>query len=539
MTQVSRTLLTEAQTMALAAIAATAATPRPSGETRDEHVARIVGGIWLQLHDPSIDTGGTWRLAWLGLTPDNANMACIVRNHDGSNQFAVVVRGTVDSPVDMMEDLDVGTLVPFTAAGSAAPVAVSAGAMAAFTEIANARGFIGGTPTEEAPEGEAPVGKVLVGKVPVGESGRPGPALPSRVTLREALAALLAAAPSTPRPVVHVTGHSLGGCVATMLAPYLQAQDWAPSEPQFGLVTFAAPTAGPLDFAQFVDGGPWTPFVTCTNYYDLVPRAWSDLALAKTWYPKGQGPVANTEVGILLDEIDLLRKGNVYVQPDAGTVALNQDYGNHDPGLVEKTTADYLGQVAHQHANSTYLDLLGGTPVLAGPVVTAVDPTFGTGDTPVLVHGTGFTPGSVLDFGTIPCADWSVDPSGTLISATAPAGVGIVDVRVTNDLGTSPAVPLGRFAYDGPAPLVVGGVEPPRSREGKQVTVRGSGFVADRTTVRFKDTAGTGVMVQSATELTVTVPSKGLMPETVDITVAVGVTASPTAPEDEFTYEDL
>ncbi|MFD5732317.1 hypothetical protein ACFWIY_05745 [Streptomyces sioyaensis] len=39
-------------------------------------------------------------------------------NSDGPNQIAVVVRGTIANPVGMLEDLDVGTVVPFTAGGS-------------------------------------------------------------------------------------------------------------------------------------------------------------------------------------------------------------------------------------------------------------------------------------------------------------------------------------------------------------------------------------------------------------------------------------
>ncbi|MCX4825838.1 IPT/TIG domain-containing protein [Streptomyces sp. NBC_01142] len=519
MTQVTQTFLTGAQTMTLAAIAATAATPRPSGETQNGHALRIVRGIGTQLNDPSIDTGGVWRMVWLGLSPDNANMAYIAQTVDGSNQFAVVVRGTVDSPIDTMEDLDVGTVVPFTATGSPVPLAVSAGAMAAFTQIVNARG-ITGTPAEQALEGEF---------------GRPALALPSGSTLTAALADLLAVAPSTPQPVVYVTGHSLGGCIASMLAPYLQAQAWAPSNPQFGLVTFAAPTAGLQSFAQYVLNGPWRPFATYTNAYDVVPRAWSDLDTAKSWYPADKGPVANADVKILLTELNMLRKNNVYVQPDAGPSPLNQDYAKYDLQLVEETMADYLGQVAYQHANSTYLTLLGGTPVPAGPVVAAVNPTAGRGGTPVIIHGTGFTPDSVIDFGTIPCTEFTVAPSGTVITATAPVGLGIVDVRVTTELGTSHSVPLGRFAYDGPAPVVVSAVTPSRGKFGDEVTITGSGF-AKGATVRFRDTAASTVTVNSATEITATVPIRLPVPKTVDVTVTVGVATSPTGPPNEFTY---
>ncbi|WP_406513745.1 hypothetical protein OG851_38435 [Streptomyces sp. NBC_00161] len=249
--------------MTLAAIAATAATPRPSGETLQEQAQRAGWGITAQLANPVLATRGTWQLKWLALSPDNANLVYIAWNSDGSNQIAVVVRGTVDNPTDTMEDLDVGTVVPFTAGGSA-NVAVSTGAMAAFTQVATACGI-----TEFSAEQSS-----------AGGSGQPDTVVPSGTTVAQALAALLAPLPSTPQPVVHVTGHSLGGCIATMLATYLQAQTWTPNSPQFALVTFAAPTAGLQSFADYVGSLPWASNQRHINAYDLVPLAWSDLTAA-------------------------------------------------------------------------------------------------------------------------------------------------------------------------------------------------------------------------------------------------------------------
>ncbi|GAA2260070.1 MULTISPECIES: lipase family protein [Kitasatospora] len=122
-------------------------------------------------------------------------MAYIAKDSSGSNQFAVVVRGTVAHAIDMLEDLDVGTVVPFTVGGSS-PVSVSKGAMAAFTQIA-------GMTDDSSPTG---------------------------ANLVQALTALLKDAPGA---TVNVIGHSLGGCIATMLALYLQAQTWKGS-PQRG-----------------------------------------------------------------------------------------------------------------------------------------------------------------------------------------------------------------------------------------------------------------------------------------------------------------
>ncbi|MGW7366221.1 lipase family protein [Streptomyces sp. NPDC054841] len=514
-------------TMTLAAIAATAAVPRPSGETREEQALRARSGITAQLQDPSLATGGTWQLKWLALSPDNANLAYIAWNSDGSNQIVVSVRGTVSNPTDMMEDLDVGTVVPFTAGGST-DIAVSTGAMAAFTQIATARGITGVPGEQEQADG----------------SGRPDAVIPVNATLRQALTLLLAVVPSTPQPTVYVTGHSLGGCIATTLATYLQAQTWTPNPPQFALLTFAAPTAGLQSFADYVDTRPWILHERHVNAYDVVPLAWSDLLDARKWYPQAKGPVANDTVKLLLTEIDLLKKDNTYVQPDADNpVRWNPSYDSYDTLFVNKTTSDFMAQVAFQHSNFSYLYLLGAPPVAPGPKVTGLSSTAGKGGTKVTINGTGFTPDSVVDFGPIPCTEFVIDPSGEWIKAIVPDGVGIVDVRVTNRLGTSPAVPLGRFAYDGPAPVVVSDVNPNHGTAFKKVTITGSGF-ASGAVVRFKHNLAHDVTVESPTVITAKAPSRLLdesnadEPKTVDVTVTVGVATSPTGPVDEFTYDD-
>lgn len=75
------------------------------------------------------------------------------------------------------------------------------------------------------------------------------------VTLAQALTTALGQA--QPNPTVYVTGQSLGGCIATMVAPYLQTLTWPNGKPNFELHTFAAPTAGEADFAAYVDSLDW------------------------------------------------------------------------------------------------------------------------------------------------------------------------------------------------------------------------------------------------------------------------------------------
>ncbi|MFD9685929.1 IPT/TIG domain-containing protein [Kitasatospora sp. NPDC059088] len=484
--------------MTLAAIAATAATPRPSGETVPEQLNRVFLGITRQLADTDLATGADWSLRWLALAPDNANLAYLAAD-PSSSSFAVVLRGTVGNVTDLLEDLDVGTVVPFTAVGApSAPVSVSQGAMAAFTQV-----------------------------VSMSSGG---------VTLVQALTEALAGAAQT--PTVYVIGHSLGGCIATMVAPYLQARSWPGATPQFGLCTFAAPTAGGPDFADYVDSLPWIVNARYYNPYDVVPLAWTSLDDAEGWYPTPPGPAANDEVDAVISVIAGLPGPHPYAQPGQA-VPLAIDYGRtHDPDFVKSSLADFLGQVAFQHANSTYLGLLGAPDVLAGPVVRALSTNSGEGGTALAVAGSGFGPGAAVDFGPVPGQDLAVSGDGLAISLHAPPGVGVVDVRVTTELGTSAAVPFGRFAYGGPPPVITTGLFPATGPEGTSVTVTGVNFGADAQ-VFFGTNPAASPQVQPPYEIVVDAPAPSTgfgRPSTVNVTVVSNGYSSPAGPANEFTY---
>ncbi|MER6947503.1 IPT/TIG domain-containing protein [Nonomuraea sp. NPDC000554] len=485
--------------MTLAAIAATAATPRPSGETPAQQSNRVFLGINQQLADSSLATRGTWILQWVGLSPDNANMAYLARNTDGSNEFAVVIRGTVANVTDILEDLDVGTVVPFTAVGSPpSPVSVSKGALEAFTQV-----------------------------IAASTAG---------VTLVQALTNAFRQAP--PNPTVYVIGHSLGGCVATMVAPYLQAQPWPGTTPRFALYTFAAPTAGGSDFAAYVNSVGWVANERYYNAYDLVPQAWTSLDDAKKWYPEPPGPAANDDVAGVISAIATLPGPNVYEQP-GDAFPLNASYGTYNPNMVKKSLQDFMAQVAFQHANSTYLGLLGAPDVPPGPVVTTISPSVGAAGTEVTITGSGFGAGTAVDFGTVPCSRFGVSNDGTQITAYAPEGVGVVAVRVTTIVGTSPAVLFGQFAYGGPAPVVVTGISPDSGWTNASVTITGVNF-SSGAKVYFGDNAAKSVQVTSPDQIVATAPAPSVgvgKPMTVNVTVLSDGYSSPASPADEFSYK--
>jgi hypothetical protein len=84
------------------------------------------------------------------------------------------------------------------------------------------------------------------------------------------------------------------------------------------------------------------------------------------------------------------------------------------------------------------------------PTVVNVNPNTGpeTGATPVMIEGTGFDNASSVLFGTNPATDVIISADGTEISATSPAGTGVVDVTVTTPAGTSPLnAPEDQFTY--------------------------------------------------------------------------------------------
>lgn len=410
--------------MTLAGLAATGATERPSGETREAQQQRILTGINNQLADTKLATGGEWQAIWVGLTQDRANMVYIAKAAPpmgGPRAFAVCLRGTVGgSPIDTAEDMNVGTLLPFEVGGTQGKI--SQGAMEAFTEIVMGTDLLG----------------ALVG------ASMPVP-------------------PDLFGPTIYVTGHSLGGALATTVSLFLAARSflWGLFQPSFQVYTFAAPTAGDEGFAQgFAER---FPDATCVyNYYDLVPYAWESLDSiydnpsnnpfypGASAMPPGPGPTAGplNEIGQIIKGIAGKTKGNQYVQPPrqpALNFPLQSCVSPYPPD--SSSIEEFVLQVGFQHSNNNYLNLLEAQPLPSlAPVVKSLDPTSGpaTGGTPVTItpaDGVRFSSDCVVDFGVVPATAVTVAQDGSSISAVSPAGAGIVDVRVTNPYGTSPVVP--------------------------------------------------------------------------------------------------
>ena len=88
---------------------------------------------------------------------------------------------------------------------------------------------------------------------------------------------------------------------------------------------------------------------------------------------------------------------------------------------------------------------------LPSPAVTGVSPSAGpaAGGTSVTITGSYFTNATAVGFGTTPATSFTVD-SDSQITASAPAGTGIVDVTVASLGGTSTTSSSDEYTYEEP-----------------------------------------------------------------------------------------
>ena len=212
--------------------------------------------------------------------------------------------------------------------------------------------------------------------------------------------------------------------------------------------------------------------------------------------------------------------------------------GNGSPGYVDGATSvarfkqpagiDFKGALFIGDAGNDALRVIYSSVTLS-----AVYPRSGSpsGGTVVRLFGTGFVPGatSVLFGGVAPSSVSYI--SSTEIIVSAPAGVpGTVDVAITTPGGT--ALLTGAFSYL--PPPTISSVAPVKGTTagGNTLTITGTNFVSDDTTVTIGGVQATSVAVTSSSSLSVVTPPGA--DGAADITVTTsGGSATKTA---VFTY---
>lgn len=174
--------------------------------------------------------------------------------------------------------------------------------------------------------------------------------------------------------------------------------------------------------------------------------------------------------------------------------------------------------------------------IVPTPVVTDVMPSFGpaSGGNTVTITGANFVVGATtVKFGSNPATNVVVQ-STTVLTVTAPAGSGTVDVTVTTPEGTSAISQFDHYTYNLTPPTLIS-ITPHFGPEsgGTAVDITGTGFETNNTIVFFGSNAALSVVVHSAGALTaIAPPGTG----TVDVTVITSMGQSAITPADRFAY---
>ena len=148
-------------------------------------------------------------------------------------------------------------------------------------------------------------------------------------------------------------------------------------------------------------------------------------------------------------------------QPQAGTYQLQLGGTTQDvpytivsdsistAGTVLGSQTSISGTVTPDNIATDQQSFASFAPVQTSPTVTGISPGSGpvVGGTLVTITGTGFTGATQVDFGSRAATGVSVI-SDSQITATSPAGSGMVDVTVTTPGGTSALnTPADRYSY--------------------------------------------------------------------------------------------
>ena len=155
-------------------------------------------------------------------------------------------------------------------------------------------------------------------------------------------------------PIILVTGHSLGGCIASLLAPWLVANLPSAKTAWLTPITFAGPTAGNQGFVDGLTSAcPLRQIYV--NPMDVVPRAWWDVGaipdIYGLWY---FDPAVATWALTTVAALDLL--DYPYVAVPSPIPPLPGSFITLDDPIFG---LEWFQEAAAQHSCANYMALMG------------------------------------------------------------------------------------------------------------------------------------------------------------------------------------
>ncbi len=299
--------------------------------------------------------------------------------------------------------------------------------------------------------------------------------------------------PAAGGATVTISGSGLSGATAVRFGGSAAAAFRVVSPTTISATTPARP-AGPVNVTVTTSGGT----ATLDDSYSFV--AAPDLTLVAP----GSGPTDGATVtlsgaGFTSDSVVTFGGSPATnVQVFGGGTSLTARTPGHPPGWVDVAVTTPGGT-----ATLTRGYLFAGAVTLTG-VSPGVGPTVGLVD--VTLTGAGFTPDTLVVFGTKPSFDVTVNASGTQLTAELPAqAAGTVDVLVSTE-GDSDTLFAGFTYVAAPTLASVSPTAGPLAA-GTPVTLTGTGFRSGMQ-VLFGGAPATGVSVNGAgTQLTAVAPA--------------------------------
>jgi hypothetical protein len=181
-------------------------------------------------------------------------------------------------------------------------------------------------------------------------------------------------------------------------------------------------------------------------------------------------------------------------------------FGVQSSHLIEATvpagaTTGKIGVVTPDGSDTSTADFTVSSSCAPAPTISSFSPSSGPVGTSVTINGTGLAGATAVKFGGVAANSFSVNPSGTQITATVPSGAVTGKITVTTPGGTDTS--KASFTVTIPAPTITS-FSPTSGRTGTAVTITGTAFTG-ATAVRFGGVRASFVF-NSATQITATVP---------------------------------